>query len=241
MPRVNFIYKNKTKIAYRFSKRNKKTIVFLHGLMSDMNGTKAKFLNQFCLKNDLSFLTFDFRGHGKSDGNIINFGISDWIEDLKTVVNYHKLKKFILIGSSMGGWVAMKYATEFPNKVIKLLGIAAAPDFTTDLIWDELTHKQKSKIRTNRVIKKRINKDFFYYYSPNLFKNSKSSILKNSKKKYNGETILFHGGKDLTVPVNYNDHYLFKPTFKNLKIIKIQNADHSMADQQSLKTIIKFI
>jgi len=209
--------------------------------MSDMNGKKAQFLNQFCKKNDYSFITFDFRGHGKSDGNIINFGINDWIEDLKTVVNYHKLQKFILIGSSMGGWVAMKYATEYPDKVIKLIGIAAAPDFTTDLIWNKLTQTQKNKIKSNIVIKKRITKDFSYYYSPTLFKNSKSAILKNSKKKYYGETLLFHGGKDFTVPVNYNDHYLFNSIFQKLKIIKIQSADHSMSDQESLKTIIKFI
>ena len=135
----------------------------------------------------------------------------------------------------------MKYATEYPDKVIKLIGIAAAPDFTTDLIWNKLTQTQKNKIKSNIVIKKRITKDFSYYYSPTLFKNSKSAILKNSKKKYYGETLLFHGGKDLTVPVNYNDHYLFNSIFQKLKIIKIQSADHSMSDQESLKTIIKFI
>ena len=209
--------------------------------MSDMNGKKSVFLNNFCKKKNISYLCFDFRGHGKSSGDFIDFGIGDWYEDLKNIVKYLNIDKSIVVGSSMGGWVAMLYALNYPKKVNKLIGIAAAPDFTRDLIWKELTVKDKQKIKSNKVIKKRINKNFYYLYSPKLFTNSKKYFIKDIKKKFFGETVLFHGGKDSTVPFNYNDRFNRNFNFSNLINITIKNADHSMSDQLSLKTIVKYI
>ena len=121
-------------------------MVFVHGLMSDMNGQKSIFFNNYCRKKNFSFLCFDFRGHGKSSGDFIEFGIKDWYEDLKSLISHLNLKNITLIGSSMGGWVAMLYALNFAKNVDRLIGIAAAPDFTKDLLWKELSDKNKDLI-----------------------------------------------------------------------------------------------
>ena len=141
----------------------------------------------------------------------------------------------------MGGWVAMLYALYNSKKVSKLLGIAAAPDFTNKLIWDKLSTREKKIIKSKGILKKKINKDFSYNYSLKLFENSKKYFIGNIKKKFKGETILFHGSEDYTVPKNYNDIFYKNLNFPKLLNITIKNSDHSMSDEYSLKNIVKFI
>ena len=241
MPRFNYFIKGNTKIAYRYNKRSKKNLIFIHGLMSDMNGKKSIFFNNYCRKMNISFLCFDFRGHGKSSGNFTDFGIGDWFSDLKSLLKYLNINQSIVVGSSMGGWVGMLYALNYPKKVSKLIGIAPAPDFTKDLIWKSLNSKERQKIKSNKILIRKISNDFSYYYSPKLFINSKDFFIKDVKKKYNGQTILFHGSKDLSVPYNYNDRFYKNSTFLNLTNITLKDADHSMSDKLSLNSIIKYI
>ena len=92
-----------------------------------MNGKKSKYFNNYCRRKKISFLCFDFQGHGKSNGDFVNFGIGDWFKNLKDLLNYLKIENPILIGSSMGGWIGMLYALYYPTKVKKLIGIAPAP------------------------------------------------------------------------------------------------------------------
>ena len=206
-----------------------------------MNGKKSIYFNKFCRNKNYSYLCFDFRGHGKSSGEFTDYGISDWYEDLNRLIKYLNITNPTLIGSSMGGWVAMLFSLKNPKKIQKLIGIAPAPDFTTDLLWKELNEKNKKKIKSNKIVRKIINKDFYYDYSPQLFKNSRKCLIRNINKTFSGETIFFHGGSDNTVPYNYNDKFLKKNNFPQLLLITIKNADHSMSDSYSLKTISKFI
>ena len=206
-----------------------------------MNGKKSIYFNQFCRNKNYSYLCFDFRGHGKSSGEFTDYGISDWYEDLNILIKFLNIANPILIGSSMGGWVAILFSLKNPKKIQKLIGIAPAPDFTIDLLWKELNEKNKKKIKSNKIVRKIINKDFYYDYSPQLFKNSRECLIRNINKTFNGETIFFHGGSDHTVPYNYNDKFLKKKNFPQLLLITIKNADHSMSDSYSLKTISKFI
>ena len=241
MSKLSFYKEDNIKISYRYYKRGKKTLIFLHGLLSDMNGKKSIFLNNYCKKNNISYLCFDFQGHGQSSGVFTNFGISDWYKDLLNIINYLKIKNFILVGSSMGGWVAIVYALMFPKKVTKLIGIAPAPDFTTNLIWRNFNESQRNKIKNNKIVKVKVSSDFSCYYSPSLFKRSKAYLIKNIKGNYLGETIFIHGGKDKSVPYGYNDNFYFSKKFKNFKNIIIKHADHSLSDQDSLEFLSKFI
>ena len=235
------LFNDQYKISYKYIKRSKKTVIFLHGLLSDKGGTKSQYLANYCRKKNYSFLCFDFRGHGMSSGNFTDYGVGDWYKDLCNVIKSLKINNIILIGSSMGGWVAMLYALRFPKKVKKLIGIAPAPDFTTDLIMKELTKIEKKKIKMNNIVEKKVSKDFSYKYSPNLFLNSKKHLIKNINKVYKGEVILFHGSEDITVPYNYNNKFFRNNNFPMLINITIRKADHSMSDSLSLRTISSFI
>ena len=210
-------------------------------MLSDKKGAKSKYIGNYCEKKNYSFLCFDFRGHGMSSGNFTEYGVGDWYADLCNIIKLLKINQCILIGSSMGGWIAMLYALRFPKKVKKLIGIAPAPDFTTDLIMKELTNADIKKIKMNNIVEKKVNKDFTYKYSPKLFLNSKKHLIKNINKVYKGEVILFHGSEDITVPYNYNNKFFRNKNFPMLINITVRKADHSMSDSFSLRTISSFI
>ena len=97
--------KNNQKIAYKASKGLSPGIVFIHGLNSNMNGTKALSIERYAKKHSLAFIRFDCRGHGKSHGKFEDFTISDWKQDIIEVLDNLTKGPQILIGSSMGGWL----------------------------------------------------------------------------------------------------------------------------------------
>ena len=89
------------------NRKNSPGVVFLSGLKSDKEGTKAIFLSQWAEKNKRDFLSFDYRGHGTSSGNFEDTSISDWLEDTKQIVMALTSGPQILVGSSLGGWISL--------------------------------------------------------------------------------------------------------------------------------------
>ena len=239
MPRIHFYNYNNNKIAYRFSKRSKKTIVFIHGLQSDMNGTKASFFYNVAKRKKYSYLSMDLRGHGLSSGVFNQLSVKDWYQDLDELIKFLKIKQIIIIGSSMGGWLAINYTLLNPSKIIKLIGLAPAPDFTELLLWKKFSHNIKKKIMTKGVYKKRISKEFVYEYSKTLIMQSRPMLTNKIKSKYNGKAIFFQGSKDTSVPYDYNNRFLDGDNFENLQIIIVKDADHSLSDTKTLKIIEK--
>ena len=239
MPRIHFYNYNNNKIAYRFSKRSKKTIVFIHGLQSDMNGTKASFFYNVARRKKYSYLSMDLRGHGLSSGVFNQLSVKDWYQDLDELIKFLKVKQIVIVGSSMGGWLAINYTLLNPSKIIKLIGLAPAPDFTELLLWKNFSDSIKKKIMTKGVHKKRISKEFVYEYSKVLIMQSRPMLTNRIKSKYNGEVIFFQGSKDTSIPYDYNNRFLDGDHFQNLRINIIKDADHSLSDIKTLKIIEK--
>jgi pimeloyl-ACP methyl ester carboxylesterase len=119
-------------------------VVFLGGFRSDMTGTKATYLETRCRARNQSFVRFDYSGHGRSEGDFETLTLGHWKEDARAVVNQLTDGKVILAGSSMGGWLALLLTLEMPGKVAGLVGIAAAADFTRDMVkhFSEEQHAQ---------------------------------------------------------------------------------------------------
>lgn len=137
-------------LAYRayYGQKPLPTVVFLGGYGSDMMGSKATFLDQYCKGKDYSFLRFDYSGNGSSDGDFRDGTIGQWTEDALTIINHVESGDVILVGSSMGGWIALKVAMALGARVKGFIGIAAAPDFT-DWVWGDLTQSQRENCAAN--------------------------------------------------------------------------------------------
>lgn len=123
------------KLAYQYEQgeRDFPTMVFLPGFRSDMTGNKAQYLAAQCHKRGQSCLLLDYSGHGASGGKFEDGSIGQWIQDALTIIDHATQGPLVVVGSSMGGWIALHVALERPDRVVGMLGIAAAPDFTRDI------------------------------------------------------------------------------------------------------------
>jgi Predicted hydrolases or acyltransferases (alpha/beta hydrolase superfamily) len=128
-------------------------IVFLPGFMSDMEGEKPKTLFKFAKKNKLGFLSLEYSGHGKSSGIFTKGNISVWSKDVKSVIKkVVKKNNFILIGSSMGAWIALSQFKYFKSQIKGFVGIGAAPEFLTRLMWNKFPKKTKRQLLKSEKI-----------------------------------------------------------------------------------------
>ena len=125
-------------IAYRAMAGGTPGVMFCGGFMSDMTGTKATALEAHCRRIGRAFVRFDYSGHGESGGAFRDGTIGGWRDDALAVLDRVASGPQVLVGSSMGGWIVLLLALARPERIAGLVGVAAAPDFTEDLIWSAL-------------------------------------------------------------------------------------------------------
>ena len=212
-------------------------IIFLPGFMSDIEGKKPRTFRSFAKKNKLGFLALEYLGHGKSSGKFVEGNISIWSDNVKKIIKKLVRKNnFILVGSSMGAWIALNQFKNFKKQIKGFIGIGSAPEFLTRLMWNKFPKKIKSEI-----VKKGITTiesgDYKYPITLQLIKDGKKNKVLKKKIITKIPVIMFHGKKDEVVPITFSRKVLsiFKKAKKKLIIVK--KGDHSLSDSKSLKMI----
>lgn len=148
---VQFHDTGKGRLAYRRREGAGPTLVWLGGLGSDMDGTKALAFDAWAVQTGRAFLRFDHYGHGGSDGDFLDGTVTRWREDALVVIDALTEGPLVLIGSSMGGWLACLAAAVRPDRVAGLLLIAPAADFTSALIEPNLTDEIRRELAETGV------------------------------------------------------------------------------------------
>ena len=219
--------------------RKKLYIIFLPGFMSDIEGEKPKTLLKFAKKNKLGFLSLEYSGHGKSSGIFTKGNISVWSKDAKCVIKkIVKRNNFILVGSSMGAWIAINQFKYFKSQIKGFVGIGSAPEFLTKLMWNKFSKKTKKElIKTGKILIK--NGGYEYPISLQLIKDGKKNKVLNKKINANIKVTMIHGQKDEIVPVIYSKYVLKIFSKAQKKIVIIKSGDHSLSNRKPLKRIIK--
>ncbi len=123
------------------------TVVFFPGFNSNMNGEKAMALASLCAARGQAMLRFDYSGHGASGGRFEDGTIGAWTADALDIIDALTEGDLVLVGSSMGGWIALLVALARPRRVRGLIGIAAAPDFTEILMWNAMSFETRETLR----------------------------------------------------------------------------------------------
>lgn len=124
------------------------TILFLPGYASDMEGTKAEAIDAFCATRGIGCLRFDYSGTGSSGGDFADGTLTRWLEEALAAIDLLAEGPLVLAGSSMGGWLAIHTALRRPDRVRALLGIAAAPDFTS---WGYSGEEKEALVRDGKL------------------------------------------------------------------------------------------
>jgi len=239
----NFNYSKITKskkIRYlKISKKKATYIVFLHGFMSDLEGKKPRSFLNFSKKNNLGFLALEYSGHGKSSGKFTDGNISKWSKETSYIIKkIVKKNQIILIGSSMGAWIALNQILKFKKQVRGFMGIGSAPEFLENLMWRKFSNKMKKEIIQNGIINLK-HGDYEYPISYQLIKDGRKNKILHKRIHHDLKVVMVHGTKDTSVPVIYSKKVLkmFKSIKKKLVIIK--NGDHSLSSPTSLKILKK--
>ena len=241
MSKFKFIKINKTK-KIRYLSVNKYSeffVVFLHGFMSDLEGSKPKAFTKFCIKKKIGFLGLEYSGHGKSYGKFTKGNISSWTRDAKFIIKKIVRKKnFILIGSSMGAWISINLFKDFNKQIKGFLGIGSAPEFLEKLMWNKFSKKIKKEIIKRKIYQLK-HGNYEYPITYQLIKDAKKN--KVLKKKINSKILvtMIHGKKDEVVPVIYSKKVLKIFKMAEKKLVLITNGDHSLSSNKNLKKITK--
>ncbi len=219
--------------------KKKLYIVFLHGFMSDVDGQKPQSFKRFAIKKKLGFLAIEYSGHGKSSGKFIKENISSWTQDVKKSINkIVKKNDFILIGSSMGSWIALNQFKYFKKQIRGFIGIGSAPEFLEKLMWKKFSSEIKTEIKNKGIC---LIKHGAYEYpiTHQLIVDGRRNKVLSKNIRNNINVTMFHGKKDDVVPVSFSRKILkiFKNAKKKLVIFK--NGDHSLSEKKFLKKIIE--
>jgi pimeloyl-ACP methyl ester carboxylesterase len=231
--------KNGVTIAYDYISGKSPGVIFLPGLKSNMLGIKAEAVRSFCEKRGQAFLRFDYTGHGQSSGSFEDGSIGAWLTDTIFVLEELAIGPQLLVGSSMGGWIMLLVALQKPERIAAMIGLAAAPDFTENLIWRKFDNNQKARIKKDGYIDLPNCYDIAdpYRITYKLIKDGRRHLILKNQIPINIPIRLIHGICDNDVPYTLSQKLLEKMQSNDIEIILTKQGDHRLSSKTDLKRL----
>lgn len=227
---------NNEMLAYYFNDlKSDTTIFFFGGYSSDMTGTKATALNNWTDSNGINYLRFDYSGHGQSSGDLSKGTLSKWLGEAEFFFEKFKSKKNIIIGSSMGGWIALLTALKNID-VNGLIGIASAPDFTKNE-WDKLSETEKEEFKSNGSILFPDDDygDYEVFYE--FIKDGFQHEILNDAIEITCPVRLLHGKLDKVIAYNVSEKIIEQLSTSDKSLTIIEDGDHNLSRQEDLEIL----
>ena len=220
------------------------TVMFCGGFHSSMLGTKASFLADFCRARGWAYTRFDYRGHGESDGVPQDLTLEDWLEDTLNVLD-SLTAPVLLVGSSMGGWLATLAALRRPEKVKGLVLLAAAPDFLQELITPRLGPSESWDLQQNKVVLIENDYDKPHPITQALLDSGRQLSLFNATALPDHPSMadltcpvrLLHGTRDKEVPFELSIRLMDAIRHDDARLTLLHRADHRLSDERSLRML----
>jgi pimeloyl-ACP methyl ester carboxylesterase len=213
-------------------------VIFLGGFNSDMTGSKAEALDQFCAERGQAFLRFDYAGHGASEGRFAEGTIGGWIGDAEAVLDALTEGPQILVGSSMGGWIALALALRRPGRVAALVGIAAAPDFTAR-IEAALPVEARAVLTRDGVWTRPSAYGAPYPISAALLTEGRDHLLLGAPIPLEIPVRLLHGQQDLDVPWQLALELAEQITGADVQVTLVKDGEHRLSRPADLALLCR--
>lgn len=228
-------------LAWSMLPGNAPTVVFLPGFASDMQGGKATALAAFCAARGQAMLRFDYSGHGISGGAFGDGTIGRWTQDALTVIDRLTKGPLLLVGSSMGGWIALLAARARPGRVVGLVGIAAAPDFTELLIWSSLNFAQRAALMNDGHLSLPGDYGAPLTITRGLIEDGRHHLLLDRPIAIGCKVRLLHGQRDADVPWELSLRIAEQLQSMDVRIILIKDGDHRLSRPQDLDQLMRIV
>jgi pimeloyl-ACP methyl ester carboxylesterase len=229
-------------IAYHRLEGAAPGVVFLGGFRSDMTGTKALFLEDYCRRRGRAYVRFDYFAHGQSSGDFADGTISRWRDDAVAVIDSLTEGPQILVGSSMGGWIMVLAALARPERVAALVGIAAAPDFTTDLLPNRLSDAQQLELNeTGRIVLASSYDPAGYLYTKALVDDGNRNVVLRGAIPLTCPVRLLHGMADESVPWRQSLKLAERLDGRDVALTLVKDGDHRLSRDEDLARLARVL
>ena len=229
-----------SRIAYRSLGGRSPTVVFLGGFSSDMTGTKATYLDAWCRERGQAYLRFDYQGHGASSGRFVDGTISTWRDDALAVIEGCTEGSLIPVGSSMGAWIMLLVAGALPGRVDGLVGLAAAPDFTEELVWRRLPATSRAELMRTGVI--HVPSEYDVEGCPislALIEEGREHLLLDTHIAVECPVRLLHGANDSDVPWEMSKRLLEALISPDVTLELVKGGDHRLSTPADLARLTR--
>lgn len=225
------------RIAYHKTDGMGPVIVFLGGLKSDMEGTKAIHLEAWAQAQGRAFLRFDYSGHGESSETFEDGCIGDWHEDTLAAVAALTEGPIVPVGSSMGGWQALLLARAVPERIAGMVTIAAAQDFTEDGYWASFTDAQKAELDAQGYVE--LPSDYMepYRISKRMIEDGRTRLVLRSPLALPFPVRCLQGTADTAVSTETALRLLDHAECEDMRLTLVKDADHRFSDEACLGLI----
>ena len=225
------------RIAYRRTPGEGPAMVFLGGFVSDMEGTKAVHLEAWATARGQAFLRFDYSGHGASSGAFDEGAIGDWAADAMAVLDALVEGPALLVGSSMGGWIALLIARARPERVAGLVTVAAAPDFTEDLMWAGFSAAERDAIFEEGGIRIPSEYGAPYVITRRLIEEGRDHLIMQAPLSLPFPVRFLQGMADSDVPAAWAVDLLAHAQGADMRLLLVKGADHRFSTPECLGLI----
>lgn len=219
--------------------------IWLGGFKSDMKGTKAQALDEWAAGKGRAFVRFDYSGHGESSGDFKDGTIGQWLEESLAVYREFCRGPQLLIGSSMGGWMALLLAREIARSssgaLAPLAGIvlvAPAPDFTEELMWKNMSAETKAEIETKGVWHRPSEYGDPYPITKTLIEEGRKHLLLGSSINTGCPVRILQGAQDPDVPWQHAFALTHRLPSDDVVLTLVQDGDHRLSRPQDIARII---
>jgi len=229
-------------LAYSVLAGRKPTVLFLCGYRSDMSGLKASALADHCQQRNYAFVRFDYRGHGKSSGEFEDLTIAEWYDDALRIVDQIIDGPIVLIGSSMGGWVMSLVARARPERIVGMIGISVAPDFTHRVLEPSLSDQERSGLARDGVIYRPSEYDQQPYpVTARLLEQGQRYRVLEEDFSVRGPVRLVHGTGDVDVPWTLSLDLAERMQGDDIDVIVVKDADHRLSSKRDIQRLMALL
>lgn len=230
-----------TPLAYRRIAGRGPGVLFLGGFNSDMTGTKAAALAEWAQRAGRAFCRFDYAGHGASGGVFAEGTIGRWAADATMVLDALTEGPQILVGSSMGGWIATLLARARPARLAAMVCIAPAPDFTEDLMWANFPADVRAAIARDGVWHRPSEYGEDYPITRALIEDGRRHLVLRSPLELGVPVRILQGMRDIDVPWRHALRLAETLAGDDVRLTLIKDGDHRLSRPQDLALLLREI
>lgn len=214
------------------------TLVWLGGFRSDMAGTKAVYLDQWARTHNRAYLRFDYSGHGQSEGDFEDGCLSSWTDDAEAVINAATDGPLVLIGSSMGAWVACLLARRLTSRIKGAVFIAPAPDFTEALMWPSMdSETRETLMREGRIEEETEYADEPSVITKRLIEDGRDNLVLHEPVTIDGPVRILQGMADPDVPYAHAFRLAEALTGDDVMVVMTKSGDHRLSTDADLQRL----